>query len=428
MLSKIQRDDLRDRIFSMKLRSTTTGIEENALRFLAVSPPEKNSESAVVHFAYNTPVWDRAEMDSSPLAVVDLLKAKVEEAGYSAKEFSFKNQKFLGGHWPIPWEETAKASHNDFPVLILRIDHAGQYEGCLLRDSRCCQMESTLAQTFVEAEELDTLFERMHLLGQAQPLRVSDSSQTHLGCYKERDLKAGSLEEAIAMTPETPQGQKRVLLYKDGQWLSGIWNREQGDSLSSSRLRSIADFAGTRVSKKHKSMRDGLSTVRASQTERGDYGVLLEAVRLIHGVDPEEDQDLEQLPAIKTLCQWWNTNAPANMRSAGCFRLYIWDEENKIFIAGDPEEPSTLAADAAKRACFSLFEKKGCPVVMISFCQGRSSNEETEFGTQTYCADGSEGWTIGATSDEVDEAYYSLIGLRALLVQAPHIFLEREAI
>ena len=106
-----------------------------------------------------------------------------------------------------------------------------------------------------------------------------------MGLYKDCDISALSLDDAIAQTPETETGQKDVFVYRDSEWLSGIWNNPQKPNAFPLKLMSLADFHGLRVSKTKRNKRVGLDVAKVNQTIPGDYDVLCSALRQL----PEND-------------------------------------------------------------------------------------------------------------------------------------------
>ncbi|ASW03899.1 hypothetical protein [Paraburkholderia aromaticivorans] len=89
-------------------------------------------------------------------------------------------------------------------------------------------------------------------------------------------------------------------------------------------------------------------------------------------------------------------------------------ERNRLNMAirAKLTDPCTdLTAEQLNR----LFEHPGMPTVLACFYRGRSFNKDDGTGyTTIFAADGSEVTSIGADVAEVDEAYYSLIGLENL--------------
>jgi hypothetical protein len=393
---------LRDLLFVHRF---PTNPHERMFRFMAVTPGVVGGSDATVHFAYAPAVWDRAGLDSTTDDVVSMLKILVENSPYKDDRLTLQFHDFLNGGWPLPWSITAKDSFNDFPVMVLLESPDGGVTGALMRDPHCDNVSAKLANAYAEPLEVVGLIEKLISLQQ---------SEQFLGWYKDCSLAAESLDAAIASTPESEAGQKRVLIYRGVEWLDGLWNNPIKPDAYPMTLSSLADFHGTRTSAGKRKSRGGLNVAKRNQTIPGDYDVLDEALALLTPADGKSGCDYELLGAVKLLCNWWNTKAPESMRSAALFRVYAWDPENKTFVPGDPEEPAMQVEALSNNTSYALFELDGRPAVALTFYRGRAFNKEYDFGTQTYCTDGSPGWEIGVPVDQVDEAYYTLKGLRFL--------------
>lgn len=298
-----------------------------------------------------------------------------------------------------------------YPELVLRETPDGRVRGVAMREMRS-SYHVRFAGEFVEPEDVDRGIELLRRLAQ------NDSYGTW---KKEADVDAATLDEAIASTPESSVGQKFVLVYRENEWLWGIWNNPEHPtrvpSLAGLRLSSVADFHGTRVSAAKRNARPGLDAVRTRQTLTGVYDVLEGAVCLLEAsrLRSSDKQDYEAHPAVSALCEWWNKHAPEGSREAAFARMYVWNETDRIFNACDPEEPAVQAHQAATWTSFALFEHSGMPTVLATFFRGRRFNQGDDHGFATiFTADGSEGTSIGLDVAEVDEAYYGLVGLERL--------------
>lgn len=312
---------------------------------------------------------------------------------------------------------TASSAPEEFPgypELVLRELPDGRVTGVAMREMRS-SFHVTFAGKFVEPEEVERGI---------QILRTLDQNEAYGSWKKELDIDAATLGDAIASSPESSVGQKFVFLYRGNEWLWGIWNNPDHPKrsgvlkdLAGVDLRSVADFHGTRVSAAKRGERPGLDTVRANQTVAGPYQVLEVAIDLLEqsSLRSSAKQDYEAHPAVRYLCDWWNRNAPEGSREAGFVRLYVWNETDRIFNACDPEEPAAQANQLDIWPSYALFERPGMPTVLGCFYRGRRFNKDDGTGgTKLYAADGSEAWDIGLEAAEVDEAYYSLIGLERL--------------
>lgn len=399
--------ELRDFLFVCTLPAVSSSEPEQRFRYLAVTPGGSDTADATIHFAYSRPDWERAGQAGTPEDAEKFLEAVLDATSYKGKRFVLVYHDHLRTGWPIAWGITAKSSLDNFPILVLREAQDGKVAGALMRDSHCSIAKIHTVGDYVEPQEADALIEKLASLA---------PDELFFGWYKESNISANSIDAAIAMTPESDAGQKEVLVYREMEWLSGMWNNPSKPHFYPLVLSSVADENGFRVSKAKRDSRVGLGIARAKQTIPGDYAALDKAIEPLTPADGSgENIDYEALPAVKALCDWWNAHAPEGMRTAAVFRVYWWNSEGRIFIAGDPEEPALQADQLATNPSFALFERKGSPTVALTFYRGRAENTAIkEGGTQTYHANGEPAWDIGLDLDEVDEAYYSLEGLRGL--------------
>lgn len=398
-MNQQQCNELRDLLFAECFPTT---LPERVFRYLAVLEGEAEDVDAAIYYAYAPAVWERAGVKEAAEDVLNRLLAKTP---YKDARVEWFYQDYLRDGWNLPWAKTAKEDCNDFPLLVVSEQADGSVTGALMRDPHYRDISQRVANRWCEPFEVQELIEHVRDLNEGERL---------IAMYKDANVDAPSLELAIAQTPETEHGQKEILVYRDNEWLWGIWNNPAKSSWVSSELRlmSVADFHGTRTSEAKRGSRAGLDVARASRTLAGDYAVLEAALETLEG---EEGPDLEQHPSVQVLCDWWNVQAPEAVRTAGVFRVYYWSEDDRIFIAGDPEEPAMQAGQLAEHSAYALFEKEGSPTVAVKFYRGRVSNTLGERGVQTWCVTGEEGWLIGVdTLEEVDEAYYSVRGLKSV--------------
>ncbi|CAB3754232.1 hypothetical protein [Paraburkholderia humisilvae] len=300
------------------------------------------------------------------------------------------------------------------PELVLRELPDGRVTGVAVREMRS-SFHVSFAGKFVEPEEAASGIDS---------LRRLDRNDTYGSWKKESDIDAGSLDEAIALSPESSVGQKFVFVYRVNEWMWGIWNNpdhpkrsEALKHLAGLELRSVADFHGTRVSAAKRAQRPGLDNVRANKTLTGSYQALEISIDLLEQshLRARDKQDYEAHPAVRHLCDWWNRHAPEGSREASVVRLYVWNETDRIFNACDPEEPAAQADQMDAWPSCALFEHPGMPTVLACFYRGRRFNKDDGTGyTTVFAADGSKVTSVGLDVAEVDEAYYSLIGLERL--------------
>lgn len=404
--SSAARHALRDWLFTPITVADAHPI--HPLRFLAVEPDPEGVQDAVVHYAYNEPTWERAGLDISPEVY---LKNLLATSAFSSSKVTFLWHPYHA--WSLPWGHTAKADGDNFPTLVLMEHPDDRVSGVLMSDSHTAHSEGQLAKVAFEPEEVSALLAQM----QAEPEHTR-----RWGLYKVSNIEAASIEAALAASPSTVVGQKHVILYRGSEWLHGFWNdpakMKEGEDRALN-LSSIADFYGTPVSQAKKASRLGMANIRHHFTLHGDYALLDQAMAALADMGGQISGDIELGHPLKIICDWWNASVPEALRPAAMFRVYVWNEESRTFVAGDPDEPAIQAANmTTEMANWALFEAAGRPPVALCFSRSRSFNTRAEYnGTQVYYADGSPGYEIGQPISEVDEAYYSQVGLNFLASQ-----------
>lgn len=397
-MNQNQCNELRDYLFAAPFPS---GSKEDVFRYVAVTSTAADGAAATVHYAYAPPSWERAEQTSTP---TDFLLELIANSPFAGESLQLQCHDYLRNGWPLPWGITAKASLNDFPSLILVERTDGSVTGVLMRNSHEGRAMEKIADGFVEPHEVELII---------CELRAMPLDQKYYAWYKDSNVDADSLADALIATSESAARQKEVMVYRGAEWLWGIWNNpEKYPDSAGLHLSSVADFHGTRVSISKLATRVGLEAVRDNQTIKGDCTVLEEALARLRPRHMEMFKgNYEQVPAVGQLCAWWNALAPEEMRYAASFRTYIWSEEGRIFSPGDPEEPALQATILASEGAYALFEQDGVPPVAIQFHRGREFNTDSNGGTQVYLANGAEGMDIGLDIGDVDEAYYAVKGL-----------------
>ena len=389
---------LRDLLFAARLQD-----QQRMFQFLAVLP-ELEGLGVTVHYAYSAADWREGGLNIDP---VSFLQHQVAQSQFASDNIGYQVHDVERNGWPHPWELTAKETDDDIPLLVL-VEHAdSQVTGALLRHLGTAALEVDFANGFCEPCDVEALVREL------QRLAVG---QRYMSAYKEANVDAASLEQAIAQTAESEAGQKLVLVYRVNEWLSGLWtnpNRLDADDATrgETMLFSVADYHGTYVSEAKLNARAGLEVARTHQTVLGDYAVLEQAMAR---AAPNLVGDYEQALSLRALCDWWNGTAPQALRKAGILRVYVWDENQKIFIAGDPEEPARLADQLARSPAYALFERAGRSTVAVEFCKGRASNTEQDGYVQIYYVNGERASESSGDLSEVDDAYYAVKGLLTL--------------
>lgn len=387
---------LRDQIFAKTFPMDKYKAE--AFRYVAVLPGGPGESEATIHWAYSPPVWERAGISQSP---ENLLKEIIQQSSFKDRTILNEYHEHLRFGWPIAWDITQKRDSDNFPTLVLFENHDGSVTGALMRDPHNANSKVNFTAQFVEPIEAKQGVEM---------LREAAIHDNCYGWYKDTNIDALSLQDAITQTPETHAGQKTVVLYRNNEWLSGIWNNPE-KGYPEFEMSSVADFYGTPVSKAKKESRSDITNVRDIKTIDGDYSVLMSASELALR-DFDTPTYYDDHPAVKMFCDWWNMNAPESLRSAGAFRLYTWNPQDRVFNPGDPEEPAMQVEHLDSSTPFALFESPGQPSIVAIFYRARSSYTESNLGTQTYHVNGDPAWEVGQDIKDADEAYYGYVGLK----------------
>ncbi|MBV7541999.1 hypothetical protein [Acidovorax sp. sic0104] len=377
-------------------------------RLVAVTAGGADGADATVHVEFPAGRWALLGAQETP---EEFLETLFNTGPYSAMKLSIERSQ----HWILPWSITAVDPASDMPVLILRERADLVVEGVLMREP-VHGSHAELANRYPEEDAVCALLTELASMGQ---------HDSFLRWYKEANIAACSLDTACVQAPESPQGQKFVIVYRGGEWWFGIWNNPakihwaQGKELS---LSSIADFHGSRVSKAKLARRSGIELVRGRETVRGDSAVLAHALAEARRVQREgvgfAVGEFESHPGVRVLCDWWNSVAPEALRTAASFRIYSWSESRRVFLAGDPEEPTMDAEVLANAGPFALFEKEGSPQIAVAFYRGREYNIARNGSSVVFGVSGEEVYDVGLALEDMDEAYSSARGLEAAYIQA----------
>lgn len=309
----------------------------------------------------------------------------------------------LQSNWPVAMGRTTFAK---WPLLVAVQTKNSGINGVWGWDLRRGSIAEAVATRAVEPEEA------AEIIAAFASNRITMAEIP--GFYFQGEVHASSLDEALAQIPSSTSGQQHVLLYNGAEWESGVHNGPKTES-PGRLLRPVSDYHAVRVSQEAMAGRKNLAHVQLHASLTGDYGELKEAVKLSRLGDPAFGY-FGSHPAVQHLCQWWNSHAPLEMRSAGSFRLYVWDADKLTFIPCDPEEPPINAEEAAQRKGFAVFTAPDRPTVLAYFLRGREHDKVAEDGTGVTVFDtvGEEFWEMGCRRDEYDEAYYAVQGLRVL--------------
>lgn len=389
--------EIRDWLFDQRDRVTGT---TRLFRYVAVVLGD--GDGATVHYALARPVPITGTFAAEP---DDIVRELLAQSPFRSAELHLAEHDVLKDGWPVNWRLTAKDGKSNWPVLVLCEREDKCVYGVVMRAPNLESNALRFASLYCDPEEVDLILDLLMLM---------PADEAFLGWFKDSEIAAGDLDTALSTTPQTDAGQKFVLLYREDEWLSGIWNADRpvGNRIN---LTSLADFHGIPISQAKKRRRADLEQACANQTVKGDYEALLKALASASGDMPSRGSDYEADPAVHALCDWWNSAAPHGMRHAGALRIYVWSAERRVFLPGDPEEPGLPADVLASQPSYALFQEPGQPTVAVVFLRGRDHNVALPNGsTQVLFANGNPCHVIALPEASVDEAFYSAQGLRAV--------------
>lgn len=405
MIDAIHFTEIRDYLFTAAFDHATH--KESAFRCLAVLPSRTDGAAPCIHFAYAKPVWDRASVPHEP---EKLIRRMLSERGLHEEQFATQYHEYLGGRWPLPWTLTATDSVNAMPTLVLCEKADGSVTGVLMRETH--SRGSSAARLANDAPEY------ADALGWIEAYRGKTKGHIFYGWWKDADIDAGSLQEAIATTPTTDAGQKAVVLYRGHEWLSGHWNADSPVSFGEAgehALSSVAEFHGTRVSKATLEQRETLEVARHGTQIVGEWELLHRAMSSLAPGARYATSELH--PAVRLVCAWWNTKAAEGSQCAGSFRLYVWQDSNRGFLPCDCDEPMMTAKTLSDNPSYALFEEAGMPTVAAIFFRGAKHHVgQPDGSTMVHYANGDAAMEIGLDKSQVDDAFYSVLGLERLRV------------
>ncbi|EGQ9287861.1 hypothetical protein F7U66_18710 [Vibrio parahaemolyticus] len=199
--------------------------------------------------------------------------------------------------------------------------------------------------------------------------------------------------------------QALFYVYDQFEWREGLFGEGEDFNYSS-----LPDYYGTSCSEKKKLDRpdiDALVGFISAPSKLLDHSTTYALLTTVDYRKTYEDNI-----AIKSLCDWWNDNAKPEFQCAANFALYLWDKENKIWLAGDYEEPVRSMESMNEMPCKAMFDYKG-EVVLAVFLKSDEDAEIVDPGQwpTNYRVDG-ECWSKCGT--EIADLQTSQIAMRSL--------------
>ncbi|MDF0606793.1 hypothetical protein HZU77_014190 [Neisseriaceae bacterium TC5R-5] len=143
---------------------------------------------------------------------------------------------------------------------------------------------------------------------------------------------------------------------------------------------------------------------------KGNFSVLEAAFNLLD----KHTSNHEKHPAVKYLCDWWNVNAPEEMRHAAFFHSYFWDKWADIFIPEDIFGPKFSTEKMSKISSHAIFQRENEKFALIFF-RGKEFNKRLPVGnglffTQLYFANGDVCTDLCCDEGDVDDCLISFFG------------------
>ena len=267
---------IRDWLFDQHDRVTGTA---RLFRYVAVVPNDSDVKSATVHYALARPVPITGTFAAEP---DDIVRELLAQSPFRSAELHLAEHDVLKDSWPVKWGLTAKDSLSNWPVLVLSERDDKSVYGVVMRSPNLESNALRFASLYCDPEEVGLILDLLMLM---QP------DDAFLGWFKESEIAASDLEQALAATPQTDAGQKFVLLYRTDEWLSGIWNADR-PIVERINLTSLADFHGIPVSLAKKRRRADLEQACDNQTVTGDYDALVKALTAAGGEMPSRGMRL----------------------------------------------------------------------------------------------------------------------------------------
>lgn len=185
-------------------------------------------------------------------------------------------------------------------------------------------------------------------------LRISDSIE-----------KAASLSEAFQRATNGVGGAL-FFVYQDHQWHHGLLSHESADEFALDPLTGAYSVPASRF------LTDRLDDlVLSEQDTQGPQSILDRAVQCAIGQKVDWLVNYENHPALRELCEWWNSTVESKRACADVFLLYIWDEPKKMFVPGDYEEPPMSAKDMRSWGSGEVaYFRYGATTVAVIFGKG----------------------------------------------------------
>lgn len=396
-MKKQELQDFQEFLFNKKLPENSYGTQENFFRLLHLS---NDNEAITINYSLSPGAWERSGRGTT--FGNEYIQEIINESQFKNLKCKF-NQVFYKT-WHFPWDLTSKESINNFPLLILIEKDNDSVDGVLMRNTHNQQIEKNIAEKY---------FEKSDVLNLIDELKDLPKNENFLSIYKDKNISANSLEETYPIIDYSEGQQAQILIYQNNEWLFGTVEKDNAQYVNGNFFK-VSDFYGLPASKQIINMREDIDSVVVNQTIPGDEEVIYKAIHQLNAINQIPGITPEDFPPFKTIWQWWNDNAPKNMKDARLFHIYIWNPENRLFIAGNDFEPANKPENISKIPTYSLFTLKNKLTVVIAFFKGEEHFKQIGNSVQTFYADGSEAWEIGGSINELNETYYCLSGLQKI--------------
>ena len=297
-------------------------------------------------------------------------------------------------------------------LMILNVWADGAVTGAVMRSSTRMDLTVLIASTYTWPHEV---------IGFISDIAVMEPGDiTHGLQRKQSRIQIHSLAAAVGQEYETTFCAFDVMIYYKGQWYLGH------PSLAELRSKKyIPSFK--RIGNLHELAADASSaapldtkfTALAGQTTSGCLKVLNQSLGFAMGLDTDDAlyiRDPQYTPAVKHLCNWWNSKAPEAYRNAGAFYVYQWSRHERKFMSCVKDIDDLTIDQLTEKGSYALFQLNTGLMVAVVFLCVKEAMIEMNGRVHVFLANGDPGYTYEAvanqgTAAKANEARKSIAGL-----------------
>ena len=298
------------------------------------------------------------------------------------------------------------------PLMFLNVWPDGAVTGALMRS--CAKMDLTglIATTHTKSHEVIGFISEI--------VSMAPGDITHGLQRIDTRVHVHSLAEAIKHVHETSFTPFEVMIFYKGNWYLGkpslcdLQNKKYIPEFQ--RVANLYDTANPSIGD---ILSDELFTALAGQTTSGDKQLMNQSLGFAHGLDTENAKymrDPQYTPAVKHLCNWWNTQSPAAYQNAGAFYVYQWSFHEKKFMSCVKGIDDLTAKQLADKGSYSIFILNANEIVAVVFLCVKAAMVVHDGIVQVFLANGDPGYEYDTVSNvnqtvRANEARKSIAGL-----------------